>query len=229
MGRIARARIQAIYGCFSTCYPDVSPFLHHDSPFQLLIAVILSAQCTDERVNQVTPGLFACFPTAASMAQASHDQVATLIASITYYKTKARHCVETAQQLMAQSGGAVPATLDELIRLPGVGRKTANVVLGQAFGIPGITVDTHVKRVSHRLGMSKGRTPERIERDLQLAWPKDWWIDFSTRMILHGRSYCMARSPRCVDCPVNAWCPSHAAPTPSPRTRGTATPSSRTR
>ncbi|NDD66149.1 endonuclease III [bacterium] len=220
MGRLTqRARIQAIYACLTTRYPDVSPFLHHASPFQLLIAVILSAQCTDQRVNQVTPGLFERFPTPMTMAMATQAEMESLIGSITYYKTKARHCIQTAQQLMAHSGGEVPATLDELSQLPGVGRKTANVVLGQAFGVPGITVDTHVKRVSHRLGMSKGKTPEQIEKELQRCWPRSWWIDGSTRMILHGRTYCMARSPRCGECPVNEWCPTHQADRKKARTR----------
>jgi len=204
-------RLVQIVDCLVARYPNTDPFLTHANPFELLIAVILSAQCTDERVNQVTPALFKAFPTPFVMGNTSPDVLEPYIQSITYYKTKAKHCIATAHTIAMEHGGRVPAKLDALVALPGVGRKTANVVLGQAYGQPGITVDTHVNRVSRRLGMTKGTTPERIEKDLQRAWPRAWWTDLSTRLIQHGRTYCHARKPNCTECPLDLYCPSTPA------------------
>jgi len=188
-------------------YPDVHSFLTHNSPFQLLIAVILSAQCTDERVNQVTPVLFKRFPDAEALAKANIEDVRQLIRSISYCNTKAKHLIECSKKIQSIFHGKVPEELDLLIQLPGVGRKTANVILGQVFSKPGITVDTHVKRLSYRMGFTKKKDPEKIEYDLQKLWAKDTWSCFSTVLILHGRQTCKARNPQCETCIFNAHCP----------------------
>lgn len=197
-----------IFKTLSALYPNVTTFLNHKSPFELLIAVILSAQCTDERVNMVTPGLFADFPTPKDLANAPLDGVIKHIKSVTYFNAKAKNIIQTANQIHTIYNDEVPANLDALITLPGVGRKTANVVLGQAFGIPGITVDTHVKRLTQRLGFTKSKQPEKIEQDLMKIWPKSIWSDFSTVLIVHGRQICQARSPQCTACKISEWCPS---------------------
>lgn len=202
-----RNRAAAIYALLSAEYPDVTTFLDHSCPFQLLIAVILSAQCTDARVNRVTPGLFAAFPTPAKLAEAAHDDVKTLIASVNYCNAKTEHIIRTSQILVATFNGQVPVEMESLLTLPGVGRKTANVVRGQAFGLPGITVDTHVKRLVNRLGFVTDRDPERIERLLSTIWDDSIWSDFSTQLIVHGRKICDARRPQCNDCLLNELCP----------------------
>lgn len=212
-------RMTLIAECLVAYYPNTDAFLTHSNPFELLIAVILSAQCTDERVNQVTPALFKAYPTPLAMGSTTPALLEPYIQSITYYKTKAKHCIATAHAIYHTHDGVVPAKLDELVALPGVGRKTANVVLGQAYGQPGITVDTHVNRVSRRLGLTKASTPERIEKDLQRAWPRSWWTDLSTRIIQHGRTHCHARKPTCGECPIGMYCPS-APPKMGSRRRG---------
>ena len=188
-------------------YPPASTFLTHDGPFQLLIAVILSAQCTDKRVNMVTPDLFKAYPDPASLSKAPLKSVQTLIKSINFFNTKAKNIIATAQQIMSKHQGEVPQTLDALTALPGVGRKTANVVLGQAFGIPGITVDTHVNRLSRRLGFSTQIDAVKAEYELMALWPESLWNDFSTLLILHGRHVCYARTPHCSTCIIQAHCP----------------------
>ena len=205
--RELKARAVVTFEALKAIYPPVTTFLTHDSPFQLLIAVILSAQCTDDRVNIVTPGLFAEFPDAGSLSQGSLEAVQTLIKSVNYYKTKAKNIIHTAHIIVQQHQGEVPQNLDALVALPGVGRKTANVVLGQAFGIPGITVDTHVKRLCQRLGFTKQQDAVRAERDLMAIWPDEIWIDFSSYLILHGRNQCMARQPVCEGCVLTSFCP----------------------
>ena len=203
-----RVRAQQVFDILVRHYPNVTTFLNHGSPFQLLVAVILSAQCTDERINRVTPDLFDTFPTAESLAGADPDHVEQLIRSVTYYKTKANHLVAMALKLTEQFSGQVPCDLESLVSLPGVGRKTANVVLGQAFGVPGITVDTHVNRLSRRLGFSKRSEAIGIERDLMELWPPELWTPFSTQLIVHARAVCPARSPKCQVCAIRHLCPS---------------------
>ena len=196
--------------CFQilkTKNPNLKTFLYHESDFQLLIAVILSAQCTDAMVNKVTPDLFKHFPTAEKLAKATQSQIETLIKKINYYKTKSKNIIKTAQSIQSNHHGKVPETLSTLITLPGVGRKTANVIIGQAFNQPGITVDTHLKRVSKRMGWTRQEDPTKIETDLSKIWPKEIWTDFSTLIILHGRETCKARKPLCKICPIEMHCP----------------------
>jgi endonuclease-3 len=188
-------------------YPDAICALHHDSPFQLLAATILSAQCTDERVNLVTPKLFAKYPTPQALARAPQAAVEKLIQSCGFFRSKANSLRGMAQGLVERFGGEVPRTLDELISLPGVGRKTANVVLGTAFGIAsGVVVDTHVQRITRLLGLTAGKNPEAIEQDLMQLLPRKAWVDFSHRLIHHGRRICIARRPNCPDCPLLKHC-----------------------
>jgi len=183
--------------------------LDHRRPFELLVATILSAQCTDARVNMVTPGLFDAYPDAAAMANARPVELERLIRSTGFYRAKARSILGASRALVERHGGEVPRTMEELVRLPGVGRKTANVILGEAFGeAAGIVVDTHMARLSRRLGLSRATDPVRIERDLMRLIPKEEWIFFSTAMILHGRYVCLARRPRCAECALSADCPS---------------------
>jgi len=183
--------------------------LLHENPFQLLIATILSAQCTDERVNMVTPDLFRKYPTPRDFAQANVSELEADIRSTGFFRMKARNIISCCEALMQGHGGKVPDRLEELVQLPGVGRKTANVVLGQAFGIAsGVVVDTHVHRLSQRLGFTRAETPEKIELDLMALFPKREWIDLGTGLILHGRKTCIARRPKCPECVVNSLCPS---------------------
>ena len=199
-------RATAILVLLKKEYPQLTTFLTHKNEFELLIAVILSAQCTDERVNLTTPALFEAYPTPIALADADIDHVMVLLKSVNYYKTKARNIVLTSQYLVNGFNGKVPNVLEDLITLPGVGRKTANVVLGQAFDIPGITVDTHIKRVTNRLGFSQGSDAVKIEQQLMQVWPKDTWIDLSTYLIYHGRQVCKPRVPDCAACFLNQLC-----------------------
>lgn len=194
-----------------SCYPEAHTALRHENPLQLLVSTILSAQCTDERVNQVTRTLFATYKTAADFAGADPRQLEEDIRPTGFFRNKARNIQGCCRGLLASHGGKVPRSLEELVRLPGVGRKTANVVLGSAFGIAtGVVVDTHVARLSRRLGLSAQKTPEKIEADLMKLLPQEEWIDFSHRLIFHGRQVCAARKPRCADCRVGNLCPSYA-------------------
>jgi endonuclease-3 len=181
--------------------------LHFQNPLQLLVATILSAQCTDVRVNLVTPALFARYPDAASYATADQKELETYIQSTGFFRNKARNIIACCRQLMEKHGGKVPATMEELNPLPGVGRKTANVILGNAFSTPGITVDTHVGRLSRRLGLTTETDPEKVERDLMAIIPKQHWTMFSHRMIFHGRQVCFARKPNCAECALRKFCP----------------------
>ncbi|NBV42323.1 endonuclease III [bacterium] len=204
-----RGRAVQIQQILAAEYPDVKTFLNHDSPFQLLIAVILSAQCTDERVNMVTPALFARFPTAECLAKADFDEVLPFIRSINFCNAKTANIIATSKRLVADFAGQVPVEMSDLISLAGVGRKTANVVRGQAFGLPGITVDTHVKRLSNRLGFAYGDDPTALETTLMSVWPESIWSPFSTELIVHGRRVCTALKPKCQSCILYKLCPSY--------------------
>ena len=181
--------------------------LDHRSPWELLVATILSAQCTDQRVNQVTPSLFRRYRRPAELAAAHLPELEQLIRSTGFFKNKAKHLVACGKAMTERFGSQVPHTMEELITLPGVGRKTANVVLGNAFGQPGIVVDTHVKRVAKRLGLTRSDNPELVEQDLQQLLPKSQWTTVSQRLLLHGRYICLARKPQCRTCSVYRHCP----------------------
>ena len=197
--RIARALARA--------YPDAVCALRHKNPFQLLAATILSAQCTDERVNLVTPELFRRFPTPEKLAQASQADVEGIVQSTGFFRSKAQSLRGMAQKLVSDYGGELPRTVEELIELPGVGRKTANVLLGTAFGIAtGVVVDTHVKRISYLLGLTRHTQPEKVEQDLMQLLPRKEWVNFSHRLIHHGRKICIARRPNCLECPLLSLC-----------------------
>ena len=198
-------------------YPDAVCSLHYETPVQLLVAVILSAQCTDERVNMVTPELFRRFPTAHDLANASLEELMELIKSTGFYRNKAKHIQRACQMIVEKFGGQVPQLMEDLLQLPGVARKTANVVLAHAFGInAGVTVDTHVKRLSRRLGLTRHDDPLKIERDLMNLLPQPDWENWSIRLIYHGRAVCMARKPLCEQCALADLCPKILTPTVSP-------------
>lgn len=201
-----KERYAGIIGWFTENRPVAESELHFDSPFQLLIAVILSAQCTDKRVNLVTPALFKAYPTPEALASAAAEDVLPYVKSVSYPNSKALHLVEMARNLLSDFGGEVPSDIDELMTLPGVGRKTANVIASIVYDKPVIAVDTHVFRVSHRLGLSKGKTPEAVERDLEKHIPVEKRAISHHWLILHGRYVCTARSPKCGECPLSGWC-----------------------
>lgn len=180
--------------------------LTHRSPWELLVATILSAQCTDQRVNQVTPVMFKRYPTPHAMAKARSAELEAVIRSTGFYKSKAKNLIGCAQVITVQFKGQVPDTMEELTSIPGVGRKTANVLLGAVFGKPAVVVDTHVKRVANRLALTHSSDPEQIERDLQSMYPQTQWTDVSQRLLLHGRYVCLARQPRCLACPIYHVC-----------------------
>lgn len=194
-------------------YPDATCALEHQTPFELLVATILSAQCTDVRVNMVTPALFAKYPTARSLAEADQADIEDLIRSTGFFRNKARNLIGMARALVESHGGEVPADMEALRVLPGVGRKTANVVLGNAFGMnEGITVDTHVARLSKLLGLTRHTDPVKIERDLMDLVPRKDWTLVSHLLIWHGRQVCVARRPRCDQCVLRHGCPSARPP-----------------
>jgi endonuclease-3 len=203
------ARVAAVLAGLDRMYPDADCELHRENPFQLLCATILSAQCTDERVNQVTPRLFALFPTPQKMSEAPLPVLEDIIRSTGFFRQKAKSLQGAAQLLIERHGGQVPRTIDELRKLPGVARKTSNVVLGTAYGIAdGVVVDTHVQRLALRLGLTRQATPEKIEQDLMKVIPRDRWIRLSHQLIWHGRRICFARKPDCERCPLAPHCPS---------------------
>lgn len=210
-------RARRINRLLTVAYPDAHCELDFTTPLQLLVATVLSAQCTDARVNQVTPALFARFPTSADLAGADVEVVAELIRPTGFYRNKAEHLVGLAQMLTSEYGGEVPDRLDDLVRLPGVGRKTANVVLGNAFDIPGITVDTHVGRISRRLGWTTHEDPVAVERDLADLFPRSEWTWLCHRLIFHGRRCCRSRSPQCQVCPIARLCPADTSGNNTPR------------
>jgi endonuclease-3 len=190
-------------------YPDAHCALDYETPIQLLAATILSAQCTDERVNLTTPALFARFPTAEALAGAEQGEVEELVRPTGFFRQKARYIRESAQTILHDYGGDVPQDMDDLLRLPGVARKTANVVRGEIYGLAdGITVDTHIKRLSGRLGFTTETDPVRVERDLMAIIPRESWIEIAHLLIWHGRQVCKARKPDCPNCVLNDICPS---------------------
>ena len=190
-------------------YPNATCSLNYETPVQLLVATILSAQCTDERVNKVTPNLFARFPDAKSLAGADPEELENLVRSTGFYRNKAKNIRGACQMIVTEYDGQVPNTMEKLTKLPGVARKTANVVLAHGFGInEGVTVDTHVKRLSNRLGLTKHQEPVKIERDLMKLLPQPDWENWSIRLIYHGRAVCKARKPECEVCDLAQLCPS---------------------
>jgi endonuclease-3 len=204
-----KQRAIAILDRLHQLYPDAKCSLDHETPLQLLVATILSAQCTDERVNLVTPALFQRFPDAAAFASADVAEIEALIRSTGFYRNKAKNIHGACRLIVEQYGGAVPQTMEELLTLPGVARKTANVVSANAFGVNvGVTVDTHVKRLSYRLGLTQNTDPVQIERDLMPLLPQPEWENWSIRLIYHGRAVCMARNPQCDRCQLADLCPS---------------------
>jgi len=187
-------------------YPDAHVTLDFQSPLELLVATVLSAQCTDVRVNQVTPAIFKKYPTAARYADAPLEDLEQAIYTTGFYHQKAKSIKAICQALVERFGGQVPASLEELVKLPGIGRKTANVILGNAFGIPGLVVDTHMGRVSQRLGLTREKDPVKIEFDLMPLVPRERWVKFSHQMIWHGRQICTAKKPDCPHCPLLPNC-----------------------
>ena len=202
-----RKRLRAIAETLQRTMQHPKMELDHRSPWELLVATILSAQCTDQRVNQVTPSLFQRYPTATEMAAANLPELEELIRSTGFFKNKAKHLIACGKAVTERFSTQVPRTMEELLTLPGVGRKTANVILGNAFGQPGVVVDTHVKRVAKRLGLTKSDNPDLVEQDLQQLMPKSQWTAFSQRLLLHGRYVCLARKPQCRTCQVYRHCP----------------------
>ncbi len=202
-----RARIDAILAGLDRMFPDVTCALHHENPWQLLVATILSAQCTDARVNKVTPGLFRKYPTVADFASVSQEELAGDIRSTGFFNNKAKSIRGAAQRIRNEYGGEVPRDMDALLSVPGVARKTANVVLGTAYGIAsGIVVDTHVTRIANRLDLTRETDAVKIEKDLMKIIPQDRWIPFSHQIIHHGRGLCKARRPQCAECPLDELC-----------------------
>ena len=203
----AKQRIGLIMQTLAALYPEADTALVHDNPLQLLVATILSAQCTDARVNMVTPALFKQFQTAHDFAEAELAELEVYIKSTGFFRNKARNIKACCRMLVDRFGGKVPGNLDDLLSLPGIGRKTANVVLGNAFDTPGITVDTHVGRLSRRLGLTREHDPVKVEHVLMKLVPQEKWTSFSHELILHGRAICHARNPKCEVCPLNPLCP----------------------
>jgi endonuclease-3 len=204
----SRTKARAIYRILTTTYPETRCELDFQSPLQLIIATVLSAQCTDKRVNSLTPALFKKYKNVKAFAKADLQDIETLIFPAGFYKVKARHIKGLATKILTDFGGEVPSSLEELITLPGVGRKTANVVLGHAFGIPGITVDTHFGRLSRRFGWTTEKDPVKVEAIVGELIPREEWTNLSQRMIWHGRRICHSRKPACGVCPIARICPS---------------------
>ena len=200
-------KVHSIIEILKHRYPDAPCALHYGKDYELMIAVRLSAQCTDARVNLVTPGLFAAYPTLEAMANADISDVENHVHSCGFYKHKARDIVLACQMLLRDYGGKVPGTMEDLLRLPGVGRKTANLLLGDLYGTPGSVVcDTHCIRICERLGLSQGKDPEKVEKQLRAILPPEESSDFCHRIVLFGRDCCTARNPKCGDCPLSMWC-----------------------
>jgi endonuclease-3 len=202
-----QARLNAILHELDLLYPNVTCALHHTTPWELLVATILSAQCTDERVNMVTPGLFAKYPRIEDFAAATPEALGKDIYSTGFYNNKAKNIIGAARRILDVYSGEVPRNIDDLLTIPGVARKTANVVLGACFNIAsGVVVDTHVSRIAQRLDLTRKTDPVQIERDLVAILPQERWISFSHQLIHHGRNHCKARKPNCVECPLNSLC-----------------------
>ncbi len=202
-----QARVQKILDTLDRMYPNATCALHHSNAWELLVATILSAQCTDKRVNEVTPGLFRKYPTIRDMANANQQELAQDIKSTGFFNNKSKSLIGAARKIISDFGGEVPRNIDDLLTVPGAARKTANVVLGTAFGIAsGVVVDTHVQRIAQRLDLTKHADPKNIEQDLMKLIPKEKWILFSHQIILHGRALCIARNPRCAECALDPLC-----------------------
>jgi endonuclease III len=204
-----KVRARVIYRILSKTYPNVRCELNYKTAYQLLVATVLSAQCTDKRVNQTTPALFKKYPSPLKMAQADIKDIQRLIKSTGFYRAKAKNIKTLSSKIITDFDGKVPDKLESLITLPGVGRKTANVVLGHAFGIPGITVDTHFGRLSRRFGWSKSLDPVKVEFEVVKLLPEKEWTNLSQRLIWHGRRVCHSRKPACGACPIAKYCPSY--------------------
>lgn len=206
-GTVAPERVKRILDVLAKTYPEVVCALHHRNAWELTVATILSAQCTDVRVNMVTPALFKAFPTPKAMAAASLPELESLIRTTGFFRNKAKSIQGAARTVAEEFGGKVPQTMEEILRLPGVARKTGNVVLGSWYGIAaGVVVDTHVMRLSKRLELTKQTTPEKVEQDLMKISPQGRWISFSHELIHHGRQVCVARKPKCLDCTLERLC-----------------------
>jgi endonuclease III len=206
-GPLAPVRVAAILKALDEAYPDAVCALTHRSPWELLVATILSAQCTDVRVNMVTPELFRRFPTPEAMAKATLPELESLIRTTGFFRNKAKSIQGAAKKIITDFGGKVPQTLAELTTVPGAARKTANVVLGVSFGkAEGVVVDTHVFRISRRLELAKGETPQVVEQELMKVLPQERWISYSHQVIHHGRQVCLARNPKCKDCNLETLC-----------------------
>jgi endonuclease-3 len=202
-----QSRVAEIIQRLEKAFPDAETELKHENPWQLLAATILSAQCTDVRVNQVTPALFRRYPTPLDISKADREELESIIRPTGFYKNKAKSLIGCAKEIIEQFDGRVPEVMEALVTLPGVGRKTANVVLGSAFGKPSIVVDTHVRRVSNRLKLTRSDDPEQIETNLSHLISKQKWTSGSHRILLHGRYLCIARNPHCLECPIFDLCP----------------------
>jgi len=202
------ARLDELYPMEGVCY------LEYDEPWHLLISTILSAQCTDSRVNMVTPGLFGKYPTLEALAAADQNDLEDCIKSTGFYHSKAHHIIETAQTLLNKFGGELPQSMESLTELPGVGRKTANLMRGFIFGIPSVIVDTHVKRISGKLGLTGHTDPYKIEMDLRHLLPEEHWTRYNTQIIAHGRTVCLARSPKCAQCKLSEFCDEYIKTSP---------------
>ena len=204
-----KERAARIYDLLVECYPDAHCALHHRNPYELAVATILSAQCTDERVNKVTPALFERYPEALDLAGARRSELEELIHSTGFFRNKAKNLIGMATVVAETHGNELPRNMKELVALPGIGRKTANVILGNAFGIDeGVVVDTHVKRLANRMSFTRYPDPVRIERDLMKLFPRERWTLLAHLLIFHGRQVCAARKPRCVECALSRLCPS---------------------
>ena len=204
----AKERIPDIIKILRKHYPATCTALHFETPLQILVATILSAQCTDVRVNMITPSLFKKYPTTREFSRARQEELEQEIRSTGFFRNKAKNIIAAAQMMCADFGGKVPDTMEDLIKLPGVARKTANIVLSSGYKkAEGIAVDTHVKRLSERLGLSTKTNPEKIEQDLLTLVPKKDWLDFNYLLVNHGRAICIARKPKCLECPVQLLCP----------------------
>jgi len=209
IGYTSPDRVGKIFSALDKLFPQAACALHHENPFQLLVATILSAQCTDERVNKVTPELFRKYPTAHDFAALKQEVLEHEIRSTGFFRNKSKNIIGMSKKVVQDFGGQVPRTMDEMLTLPGVARKTANVVLGTAFGIPtGVVVDTHVFRIAGRLKLSKQKTPEKVEQDLIKLVPQERWITFGHQVIWFGRRVCAARKPLCAECPIESLCDS---------------------
>jgi endonuclease III len=201
------ARLKKILATLDKMYPAATCALHHDNAWELLVATILSAQCTDKRVNMVTPGLFRKYPTVRDFANAKQEELAQDVRSTGFFNNKARSVIGAARKILGEFGGEVPRDIDQLLTVPGAARKTANVVLGTAFGIAsGVVVDTHVQRIARRLDLTKEADAGKIEKDLMKTIPKEKWILFSHQIIHHGRALCVARNPKCAECALAPLC-----------------------